>query len=132
MLLQKYRSRCTQPGGNRHTKCRSACKMKQTLMRRRIRRRTRQRTYGMQRIRQNTFPLCNVLLPRLGCKFDCCPNHAIIAFTLSISRSITNRRSTAGDTMLTQKYRQPVRHKSRPSIRMNACMQAYQTTQKAG
>jgi len=75
----------------------------------------------MQRISQNTSPLRNVKLPRLDRKFDRRPNDAIITFTLSISRSIINRRSTAGDITLTQKHRQLVRHKSRPSIGMNVC-----------
>jgi len=72
-----------------------------------------------RRRRQNTFPLRNVQLPRVDRKFDRCSNYAIITFTLSISRSVINRRSTAGDTTLTQEHRQLVWHKSRPSIGMN-------------
>jgi len=121
MSLQKYTSRCTQPGGSRHTKRRLSCKMKQALMRSRIRRGTQQRTYGMQWIRQNTFPVRNVQLPRLDRKFDRISNYAIIAFTFSISRNNVNKRCTARNTTLTQNDRQLVRHKSRPSIGMNVC-----------
>ena len=121
MSLQKYKSRHTQQSGNRHTKRQSLYRMKQALMRSRIHCGTQQRTYGMQRIRQNTFPVRNVQLPRLNRQFDRCPNYAIIAFALSISRNIVNRPSTAGDTMLTQKHRQLVWHKSRPSLGMNVC-----------
>ena len=58
---------------------------------------------------------------RLNWKFDRCPKYVIIAFVLSISPSIVNIRSTAGDTSLTKKHHQQFWHKSRPSTGMNTC-----------